>query len=800
MFENLLKTAWRNIIRHKGYSFISIFGLAVGLAGCLLIYLFVRQETRFDRFHDRADRIVRVAMEVATPESTSRQAGTQFPLVHALRKDYPEIERSTRLFFPGEGLIEADGRSFTREKSVFSDADFFHVFTFPVIRGQTSGLLADPRSVVLSEKAARKYFGTIEAVGKTLRFEKRFVFQVVAVIRDVPLLSHFHFDLAAPFAALDEEYFGFAPDRQWGGTMNNYTYCLLRDPTLAAGLERKLRDVVERNAQRKYEVRRTPFLQPLHSLRLHSRLSDEIEPPGHPVILLALSVIGIFILMIAAINFVNLSTARSVRRSREVGLRKVIGAHRIQLIGQFLGETLLMAAAALALSCVIGIIALPGFSSLVERPVGVMAGGWPALAGFMAALTLLTSIMAGLYPAFTLSRRSPIGAFKAVQTVPGWNSGPLRLRRALVVFQFFVSVTLIIGTLVVRKQLRFFAGADLGFDKEEVINIPISEDSLRNRTESLKAELRKLPGVKGATACLRAPIGSNTMETGVYSSESDTDRFDVDMNFVDTDYLKEFGLRLVAGKNLRAIPSTDEDLELLLNETAVRKMGYSRPEEILGKKLRTGIYRRKGSVVGVVADFHAASLRREIPSAAMVYWPYFYSNLAVKLRGEGIHETLAAIGKIWRSFSSYPFEYTFLDSDIRSFYKEEERILGIVTTFAGLAVVLACLGLLGLSAFTVQQRTKEIGIRKALGASLGGIMGTLSREFAGCVLAADLFAWPLAYIAAKRWLENFAYRTAPDVWTFALAGLLAFVFAMLTVGWQTIRAARANPVDSLRYE
>jgi putative ABC transport system permease protein len=800
VLKNYLKTAWRNIIRHRGYSFINIFGLAVGMACCLLIYLFVRQETSFDRFHDRSDRIFRVAMEVTTPENTSRQAATQFPLVHALRKDYPEIERTTRIFFPGSDLIEANGKSFTKENAVFSDVDFFRIFTFPVLRGQTKDLLTDPRSVVLSEKTARKYFGTIDVIGKNIRFEKRFLFQVAAVIKDVPLLSHFHFDLAAPFTALDKEYFGFEPDRQWGGTLSNYTYCLLNNRAHVADLESKLKDIVVRNAQRKYGVKWTPFLQPLANIHLHSDLEDEIEPPGHPVVLIILSMIGIFILLIAAINFINLSTARSIRRSREVGLRKVIGAHQGQLMKQFLSETLFLTTTSLILAAGIGIMALPGFSLLVGRPVEMTAGGMPSLLCFMAGLIILVSIMAGFYPAFSLSKRSPIGAFKIVQTDRGWNSSPLRVRRALVIFQFFISIALIISTLVVEKQLRFFTGADLGFDKEAVINIPIWEDTLKDKTESLKAELRKLPGVKGATACLRAPIGSNTMQTGIYTGESDKDRFDVDMNFVDTDYVKEFGLHLIAGKNLRAIPSANEEAEFLLNETIVRRMGYSSPADILGKKLRTGIYSRKGSVVGVVADFHSHSLREEIPSVAMVYWPYFYSNLAVKLRGGNIHATLAAIEKIWRSFSSYPFEYTFLDDDIRSFYKEEQKVLGIVTTFAALAVILACLGLLGLASFMAQQRTKEIGVRKVLGASLHSLMGMLSKEFVYCVLAANLFAWPLAYISMKRWLENFAYRTAPDVGTFVLASLLALAFAMLTVGYQTLRAARANPVDSLRYE
>jgi putative ABC transport system permease protein len=800
MWKSYLKVAWRNLVRQKGYAFINIFGLAVGLAACMLVYLFVRQELNYDRFHERADRIFRVAMEAATPEKTTRDAGTQFPMVHALRKDYPEIERATRIFFPSTGLIEANDKSFTRERIAFSDADLFRIFTFPVLRGQAGDLLADPRSLVLCETAARRYFGTIDVIGRTIHFDKRFPFQVAAVIRDIPLLSHFHFDLFIPFSALDKDYFGFEPDRQWGGIMNNYTYCLLNGHAGAVSLESKLKDIVVRNASRRYEVKWTPILQPLVAIHLHSHLGAEIETPGHPVILITLSAIAAFILLIATINFINLSTARSVRRSREVGLRKVIGAGHGQLMKQFLSETLFMSASAMVLAAGIGVVVLPGFSLLVGHPVSLTAGGWPSLLCFMAALVLLVGILAGLYPAFSLSKRSPIGAFKASQADPGWNSSPLRMRRALVVFQFFISIALIIGTLTVLKQLRYFTSADLGFDRSTVINIPIGEDALKEKTESLKTELLKLPGVRGTTACLKSPMASTTMGTGFYSSESDNDRFDVDMNFIDTDYVREFGLRLVAGKNLGVLPSADMDFEILLNETAVRKMGYSRPEDILGKKLRTGLWGRKGSVVGVVADFHAYSLQEEIPSSAMVYWPRMYSNLAVKLSRGEISETLPAIERIWRSFSSYPFEYTFLNDDIRGFYQEERRLLGIVTTFAGLAVILACLGLLGLASFTAQQRTKEIGVRKVLGAPLGGIMGMLSKEYAFCVLAANLLAWPLAYVAAKRWLENFAYRTSLDAGTFVLASLLAFAFAMLSVGYQVFRAARANPVDSLRYE
>ncbi|MBN2345972.1 MAG: ABC transporter permease [Candidatus Aminicenantes bacterium] len=800
MLSNYLKTAWRTIRRHPGYSFINVFGLAVGLAACMLVFLFVRQELNYDRFHQRSDRIFRVAMEAASPEKTSRDAASQFPMVHALRKDYPEIERATRIFIPSAGLIDVGDKSFTRERIAFSDADLFRIFTFPVLRGQAGDMLADPRSLVLSETAARRYFGTIDVIGRTLRFEKRFPFQVAAVIRDIPLLSHFHFDLFLPLSALDKDYFGFEPDLQWGGIMNNYTYCLLNGHASAPVLERKMKDIVDRNAPRRYEVRWTPILQPLLDIHLHSHLGGEIETPGHPVILITLSLIAAFILLIAAINFINLSTARSVRRAREVGLRKVLGAGHGQLIKQFLGETFFLSAAAMALAAGIGFVALPGFSLLVGHPVGLTPGGWPSLLGFMAALVLLVGLLAGLYPAFSLSKRSPIGAFKAAQADPGWNSSPLRMRRALVVFQFFISIALIVGTLTVLKQLRYFASADLGFNRGAVVNIPIGEDALKERTDSLKAELLKLPGVKGATACLKSPMASTTVGTGFYASESDKDRFDVDMNFIDTDYVREFGLRLVAGKNLGVLPSAEMDFEILLNETAVRKMGYARPEDILGKKLRTGLWGRKGSVVGVVADFHAYSLQEEIPSSAMVFWPRMVSNLAVRLHGEKVRETLAAIEKIWRSFSAYPFDYTFLNDDIRGFYQEERRILAIVTTFAGLAVVLACLGLLGLSAFTAQQRTKEIGIRKVLGASLGGIVGILSKEFLACVLVANILAWPLAYLSAKRWLENFAYRTSPDAGTFVLAGLLALAFAALTIGLQTVRAARADPVDSLRYE
>ncbi|MEW6363437.1 MAG: ABC transporter permease [Acidobacteriota bacterium] len=802
MLSNYLKIAWRNTLRDRGYSLINIIGLALGMAACGLVFLYVREEIRFDHFHERAGRIYRVAMTCTTREDTRQRAETQFPLVHALRADYPEVERATRLFFPGTSLIEAGGQSFNEESIVFTDSDLFRIFSFPVLRGRTSDLLAEPDSIVLTETAARKYFPDGDAVGKMVRFDERFVFRVTAVIKDVPRLSHFHFDFAAPFAALDKDFFGgFTPDTVWGGVMSNYTYCLLVDGSQAASLEATLRDVVANHLRSKDPgVLWSAFLQPLASLHLHSHLEGEREPPGSPAALAALALIGAFILLIAVINFVNLTTVRAVRRHREIGLRKVIGARREQLLAQFMGEALCVSAAALVLSAAVIAAALPGFSELVGRPVAAWSERPLELAGFLIVLTLLVGLLAGSYPAFLLAGRSPTSALK--RQLAG-SAGPMHgglLRRTLVVAQFGIAATLIICTLVVHRQLQYFGTAPMGFNREAVVSIAVRDQALAPRLETLKAELLKLSGVQAASACLRPPISNGGVVTGLYRGEGESDRIDVTMNFIDCSFVDQFGIRLLCGRNVQPLPDPDADLDLLLNETCVRRMGLSRPQEALGRKLRTGVRRRSGTVVGVMADFHSRSLKEGMASVVMAHWPHFFSRMAVTLRPESIRSTMGEIEHIWRSFSSYPFEATFLDDDIRDMYTEEQKTLSIAGTFAGLAIGLACLGLLGLAAYTTQQRTKEIGVRKVLGASVGSIIRMLYGDLGRCILIALMIATPTACFVMSRWLRDFPYHAGIGAAPILCACLAVAMIAMSTVGVLSVRAACANPVDALRHE
>ena len=804
MFQNYLKIALRNLIKQRIYSLINIIGLAIGMTCCLLIALYVRHELSYDRFHEKGERIYRVAVKTTIPSGTFYDAETPFPLAAQLQIDYSEVERVVRIFFREEELVTVGEKQFVEPKIAFADTGFFQMFSFPLLRGNPRRLLNDPAAVVLSASQARKYFGEEDPLGKTLALNNRLTFQVSAVMEDMPPNSHFHADILFSFLALSHDYLGFSID-QWGLYTSLYTYIMLPEAHSAAAFEDKLEPFMEKYSFTRPDRKRTALLMPLQDIHLHSHMEGEIEPNTRVSDLWIIATIGLFILLIASINFMNLTTARSARRAREVGVRKVLGAFRWQLIKQFIGESVILSLLAMLLAIALVELALPGFSQLVGKSIDFSVVGSGVLLGALLGLALLVGILSGIYPALFLTAYRPVAVLKMNSfAAAGGRAGgrSAGLRRGLVVTQFALAILLISGTIITRDQLHFLRNVDLGFRKDAIIDIPVSEDEIRDKYKTIKHELANHPNVVSVSACFKSPLSENGFSTSAYPNGRDSGGgFGIDLNFVDFDYLEQFDLQLLAGRNFSPNLPSDEKAAFIINESTMKRLGYDNPQAALGRKLPTGINRIEGTIIGVVKDYHNVSLHEQIQPLVMMYWPEFFYNFAVRVRPGGLPETIAHLEAVWKSFSpAYPFSYSFLDEDLSRIYAFEARITRIIGTFSFIAIFIACLGLFGLAAYTAEQRTKEIGVRKVLGAKVSDIVLLLSKEFVKLVLLAGVIAAPLAYWLMGRWLEVFAYRIEPGPAVFLIAGALALLIALLTISYQAIRAALAHPVESLRYE
>jgi putative ABC transport system permease protein len=800
MFKNYLKIAFRNFIKQKVYSFITISGLAIGITCCLLILLYVKHELSYDKFYPHAEKIYRVAFEAVRPQGTSLVACTPTPLAPALKQEYPEIEYITRVYFDAEVLFEyGEKRIYEYNNVVYADPDFFNVFPFEILKGDPSHLLDTPDSMVLTALMAQKYFGDDEPLGKVFRVNKQYSFRVTGVIKDVPVNSHYRFGFVISFLAKNEKNFGTWLNL-WTGYTNLYTYAVLPKELNIEEFTSKVEDIITRHSGKRPGITRKIFFQPLTSIYLHSDLEDEIS--GNSVSnLIILSTIAFLILVIACINYMNLATAQSAKRTKEVGMRKVLGAERFQLIRQFMGESILLTLVSLFLSLALVEAFLPTFSSLVGKPIDfVYKDNLLFLAGFFS-IAVFMGAVSSIYPAVFLSRHQPIKTLKGLTGSLRGSIGQLFFKKTLVVIQFSISILLIVCTIVIMQQLRYMKNSDLGFEKEHTVVVPVLSESGKKQHEAIKRELLECPDVIGASACLETPIGSYTIITRAFpEGRSKEESYYIEHNFVDYDFLDNFNIKMVAGRKFSREYSTDFKEAFIINEAAVRKWGLSSPEEALGKRLRSGIG-IEGTVIGVTEDYHVWSFHKEIAPLVLIYDPEYFVTMAVKVKPDNISQTLASIEKTMAKFiPEYPFAYTFLDEDINEHYQGEEQTARIIRTFSIIAIFIACLGLFGLAAFSAEKRTKEIGIRKVLGATTPNLIFHLSTEFTKWVLLANIIAWPVAYYAMNRWLQSFAYRINIGVFGFILAAGVAFLIALITVSYQAVKTALANPVKSLRYE
>lgn len=802
MLRNYLKIAVRTLLKNKQLSMINVSGLATGMACSLLIFLFVQDELRYDRFHSDSGNIYRVVKDFINDDgSRIPDATTPAPLAAAMQREIPEVRVVTRIHpsWGGRTIVEYGNKRIVEEKVWRVDSSFFDVFTFSFVKGDPKSALKDVNSIVLTESAAARYFGSEDPIGKTLKLNRRDDVTVTAVIQDVPAQSHFHFDFLLSFRRLPA-----AIETNWGG-YNYYTYVKVRPGTDVAAFEEKIQGVYERNQEERYS---DFYVQPLEDIHLTSKLKWELEANGDRLYVYVFMIIGLFILLIAAINYINLSTAKSSLRAKETGIRKVSGAQRTSLVFQFLLESVIISVIASLLAVALAYALIPLLNELTQKQLEF--SGNPLVVTYLVLITVLIGVIAGIFPALYLSSFKPVAVLKGLKFN---EKGALNLRKGLVVVQFTISVALIISVIIIAQQMRFIQSAKLGFEKERVVIIRNAGNLSPSQSEAFLHSLEQVPRVeKAATSNTILGQGFSTSRLRAEGSEREQQ-----LNFasVGYDYLDVVGIEIIEGRGfsrdfpadtlnngISGGPLSQSLGGIIINERAVKEFGLDSPAA--GKRL---IWSTDGDttyyvqVIGVARDFHFTSLRNEIKPFGFVMIPRFVGNFTIKLAPGDIGGTLAELQRLWKkNFPDAPYEYTFLDETFSKMYAAEVRFQRLFIILVVLGIIIACLGLFALATFSAEQRVKEIGIRKVLGASVGHVVGLLSRDFLKLVLVAVFIAIPVVAYAMGVWLEGFAYRIDLEWWVFVAGALVALIIAFGTISTQAIRAAMADPAKNLRTE
>jgi predicted permease len=776
----------RNIWRNKVFSFINVFGLALGLACSLLIILWVSDELRYDQFHARGAGLYQVMENQAWSgiEINSTQA-TPGTLAPALKAEIPEVELAAKVTWEQEDLLTVGDKA-NKEKGHYASPDFFRMFSFPLVQGNPATAIASPTAIVISQNLARKYFGTEEAaMGKTIRVNNKDNFLVTGIMRDVPENSSLKFDYVLP-----EEY--FEKENQWlkeWGNNGIQTFALLRKGTSAEKVSAKIKRMVQQHDSTTTNIEL--FLHPYTDRYLYSNFENGVVDGGRIEYVHMFSLVAVFILVIACINFMNLATARSAKRAKEVGVRKVVGAGQRLLVGQFIGEAVLIALMAMGLAAGIVLSLLPTFNSLTEKKIALSLGD-PAVGLTLLGLTVFTGLLSGSYPALFLSSLQPVRVLKGTLK---FSSGAVLFRKGLVVFQFAMSILLIVGTVVVFRQVQYIKSKNLGLDRENLVYLPLEGD-LRKSFEPFKQELLAAPGIKTVSMASGNAMAVGSSTIGVkWKGKDPNDKILFSQMAVGYDFLEAMGIELKEGRTFSKAFTTDTS-NYIINEEAARRIGLN---PIVGQDLN--FWGKDGKIVGVMKNFHTQSLHAPIDPLIIRLRPQEAYMVLVRAEAGKTTQALSSLERVARKYNpAYPFEYDFADQEFERQYKSETVIGELAKYFAFLAIFISCLGLFGLSAFTAEQRTKEMGIRKVLGASVTSIVTLLSKDFLKLVALAFVIAAPLAWYAVNQWLRNFEYKVPVGWTTFALAGGLALLIALLTVSFQSIKAALTNPVKSLRSE
>lgn len=813
MYRNYFKMGWRNLWKNRQLFVINITGLALGIATCLIIMLFVADELSYDRFNEKADRIVRVVLKGNVNGEIIKEAVTPAPVALTLKNEFPEVVDATRIRRFGSPKIKYNNTTFSNNKLAFVDPNFFQVFTLPFLQGDPKTALTEPHTIVVTKEQALKYFGNADPINKLLEFkDSGEQFKVTGVIENVPTNSHFHFDLFASMEGL-----AHAKEHNWMNS-NYFSYLVLTEETNSKTFETKLPAIVKKYMGPQFSQMGTTFekfkakgndiglfVQPLTDIHLHSDFDNqsELEAGGDVKSVYLFAGVAIFMLLIACINFMNLATAGATNRNKEVGIKKVLGSQRIQLIKQFLTESFISTAMAMVLAASIVVLSLPMFNQLSGKNLQVNSLITPTILAALFSLVIAITLLAGGYPAFFLSSIKPITALKNKISVGSRSKG---IRSALVVFQFIVSATLIFAIIIINQQMSYIQNKEIGYDRDQLI--VLRESYLLGHNENaFKNQLLNDPRVESITMSAFIPAGptDNNM-TGVYPGQQHEALRRTILYNIDDKYIPTMGMQLVAGRNFSATPANDS-LNIIINETAVKTFGLQ--GNPLGQILTANVgdggagHTSRGkislTVIGVIKDFHFRSLHEAIAPLIMLNNPY--GGLIIRTKRNETASLLASIENKWKDFQvEEPFSYALLDELYNETYLAEQKMGNIMKIFGALTIFVACLGLFGLVTFTADQRVKEIGIRKVLGANVTEIVSMLSKDLILLVLISFIIAFPLGHYLMNKWLQDFAYKISIEWWVYAMAGVATLLIAFFTLSFKTIKSALANPVESLRSE
>jgi len=806
MIKNFFLTALRNVFKNWSYSAINILGLSIGLAAVIYIALFVQFELGYDKFHENGENIYRVGVYGMMMNNEMNMAVTAAPMAGAMKSDYPEVVNTCRLRESGDWLIRYKDKKFNEKEFLFADSTFFDFFSFKLLKGDPKTVLTDANNIVMTETGAKKYFGSEDPIGKFLKVEDdTTLYEVVGLMEDPPENSHFHFDLLGSMARIGSSRNTFWVNHSF------YTYVQLEPGTDSDKFTEKMQLMVDKYVGPQIEQALgvnmeefansgnsfSYFLQPITNIHLHSNIQYEIETNGNMQYIYIFISIAIFILVIASINFTNLATARASNRSKEVGIRKVVGALKKQLVFQFLTESFIITLISLLLAVVMLELFIPALNNLVQIPLDLSYFSYWYIVPILLLLIIIVSLMAGSYPSFFLASFRPVAVLKGKLKL-GAKSG--MLRSVLVIVQFVVSVFILLSTYTVSSQLKYMMNKDLGFDKENILIIRRS-DALDNQMESFKSELKKIPGVIEVTNSNSYPGVDFSNNAFFKEGESTSNTYLLNQSWVSFDIGKTFGYELVEGRFFSREFPTDSNA-VVINEAAVKSLGLEDP---VGKAL----LRPSGPneltrmpIIGVVKDFNFKSLHNKVEPAAFTLMPGNWEGVvSVRLKPESINNSISQIQNVWESFKSeYPFEYFFFDDHLEDLYKSEQRTNSIFILFSVLSILIAFMGLLGLISFIAEQRKKEIGIRKTFGSTSTGIVTLISKDILKLIVIASVISWPIAYWVMNNWLQDFSYRIGINYFMFIVIPLLTIGLSILTVIYQTVKAARKNPAETLRYE
>jgi putative ABC transport system permease protein len=797
MFSNYIKIAWRNLLRNKAYTTINIIGLSLGIACSIIIFTLISYHLSFDSFHHNKDRICRIVTEFHQ-DKIEYSAAVPQPLGKAFRKDFSFAEKTARVFAFHINLVsltsEQENRKFQEEDIVaYAEPDFFNIFNFPLAEGEPNTVLAHPNSAIITEKIAKKYFGQTPAVGKIIRINNKTDFTITGILKDIPANTDRKHEIYLSYDNLKDRDAFLASDDSWGGVYGGSQCFVLLKPGIAPATVNKAFSSLSAKYYDPKDAKVFQFhLQPLADIHFNMDFDGTIGKKH----LWALGLIGFFLIITACVNFVNLATAQALNRSKEVGIRKVLGSLKLQLFGQFIAETSLLTVFSLLIAYGISLIALPHLNNLLNARMDLHIFKDWKFPLFLTSISLLVIFLSGSYPGLVLARFQPALALKSKLSQA--HIGGFSLRRILIVTQFAICQLLIIGSIVIASQMHYSRNLDLGFNKDAIVTLPIPIND-KTKMNTLRDQLATVAGVEKITLCHQPPASSSNNNTGVnYDNRKEEEHWTINMKSADDQYLSTFGITLAAGRNF--FPS-DTTREFLVNETFVKKLNLHSPGDVIGKKLSINGGTINGQIVGVVKDFHNYSLHEDI--SAICIMPNFndYINCSIKINQADTKASLMTFEKIWNSiYPQYLYAADFLDDRIAEFYRLDDMMLTLVEVFAGIAIFIGCLGLYGLVSFMAVRKTKEIGVRKVLGANISQILWLFGKEFTRLLLIAFAIAAPLGWWAMHRYLDNFKYRIPMGAGIFALAIGLTFLFAALTVGYRSTQSALANPVKSLRTE